>query len=183
MKLEEASPEAALGHQPVKAVNKSKTKRKRSGLSERRPVGQTRKAKVPRRSQSAVEKLDESDQESDVFEVERVMGCKLIGGRVFYLIKWLGYDDSHTTWENEEDLVGARDCARDFVAQHGKPTVANPMTLSPKGLAWTKTDTDWRLRFESQRKITRFGAIPKEIFFFSLRCKFFIACSFLWDYV
>ena len=50
--------------------------------------------------------LIESDEE---YEVERILGKKIISGTVHYLVKWKGYDISESTWEPKQNL---KNCAR-----------------------------------------------------------------------
>ena len=52
-----------------------------------------RKSKRPRNSEV-----------EDVFSVEKIVDKEVDGGRVFYYIKWRGYDESDNTWEPEENL-------------------------------------------------------------------------------
>lgn len=44
----------------------------------------------------------EGDEEE--FEVENIMDKRKRQGGTEYLIKWLGYDATHNTWEPEENL-------------------------------------------------------------------------------
>ena len=48
----------------------------------------------------------ESDEE---YEVERILGKKIISGAAHYLVKWKGYNTSESTWEPKANL---RNCMR-----------------------------------------------------------------------
>ena len=53
----------------------------------------------------------------DQFEVERILGCKNIKGKRHYLVKWVGYDKSQSTWEPQEYLAEAQKMIKDFYAR------------------------------------------------------------------
>ena len=48
----------------------------------------------------------EPDEE---YEVERILGKKIISGAAHYLVKWKGYNTSESTWEPKQNL---KNCAR-----------------------------------------------------------------------
>ena len=50
--------------------------------------------------------LIESDEE---YEVERILGKKIISGTAHYLVKWKGYNISESTWKSKVNL---KNCAR-----------------------------------------------------------------------
>lgn len=39
------------------------------------------------------------------YEVEKIVAHKIIKGSIFYLVKWVGWDDADNTWEPEENLL------------------------------------------------------------------------------
>ena len=52
-----------------------------------------------------IEDSEGSGGEDDAkYEVEKVLNKRKRGGRVHYLVKWLGYDDEDNTWEPEDNL-------------------------------------------------------------------------------
>mgnify|MGYP002345036373 FL=1 len=48
----------------------------------------------------------------DTYEVEKVIGKKVVGGVVSYRIKWVGYPSYANTWEPMENLEEALDAIR-----------------------------------------------------------------------
>uniref|UniRef100_A0A1B0BSX4 Chromo domain-containing protein n=1 Tax=Glossina palpalis gambiensis TaxID=67801 RepID=A0A1B0BSX4_9MUSC len=57
--------------------------------------------------------MDNLDENSQEYYVERVEGKRTINGRVEYLLKWAGYDSSENTWEPVENL-NCPDLVADF---------------------------------------------------------------------
>ena len=57
--------------------------------------------KMPKARKS---KRPRNTEVEDVFSVEKIVDKKVDGGRVFYYLKWRGYDESDNTWEPEENL-------------------------------------------------------------------------------
>jgi len=45
-----------------------------------------------------------ADQGSDVFELEDALGCKVMRGKIHFLLKWKDYGEEHNTWEPEDNL-------------------------------------------------------------------------------
>ena len=43
-------------------------------------------------------------QETDEYEVERIIGTKKVGKKIYYRVHWKGFDTSEDTWEPEENL-------------------------------------------------------------------------------
>lgn len=39
------------------------------------------------------------------FKVEKILKTKKVRGKTYYLIKWLGYDNSHNSWEEAGNVV------------------------------------------------------------------------------
>lgn len=55
--------------------------------------------KSPHRSPPAREERPSGGESEDEYEVERLLAKRTRGGRVEYLIKWLGYPESESTWQ------------------------------------------------------------------------------------
>ncbi|OQV19686.1 hypothetical protein BV898_06228 [Hypsibius exemplaris] len=74
------------------------------------------------------------EHEEELYEVERVIGAKLRGGRVFYYVKWVGWEPEFNSWEPSAGVQLAKVAIKDFVAEHGKPSVERAKILSPEGV-------------------------------------------------
>lgn len=64
----------------------------------------------PDRSHSTCESKEEPQprDEVSVWQVEAILDRKAAtDGRVFYLVKWIGYDNGHNSWEPEEEISPA----------------------------------------------------------------------------
>lgn len=46
-----------------------------------------------------------SVEEEDVYQVESIRDKRIKKGKIQYKIKWLGYNDSECTWENESNVI------------------------------------------------------------------------------
>ena len=42
----------------------------------------------------------------DTYVVEKILKHRMHGGRMQWLVKWRGYDDTHNTWEPAQQFVG-----------------------------------------------------------------------------
>ena len=51
---------------------------------------------------------------ADEYEVEAVVSERQHHGRKQYLVRWLGYDASEATWENETNLGNAKDAIAEY---------------------------------------------------------------------
>ena len=41
----------------------------------------------------------------EVFEIDKIVGRKDRGQRIYYLVKWVGYSSRRNTWEPKENLI------------------------------------------------------------------------------
>ena len=57
---------------------------------------------------------DESDTDSDEFQIEKIVGKSGRGNNVRYEVKWLGYDESENTWHRMSDLTNAMDLVQEY---------------------------------------------------------------------
>ena len=60
--------------------------------------------------------IDGAGPNKDVFEVEEVRGCQVVGGAMYYLIKWKGFDEIN--WEPESNCQGCGDLINQFWITH-----------------------------------------------------------------
>ena len=51
-----------------------------------------------------IEDSASEDDDDTEYEVEKVLHKRKKGGRVHYLVKWLGYGNKDNTWEPEDNL-------------------------------------------------------------------------------
>lgn len=52
----------------------------------------------------SAEMPDADIDNGDEFEIEKIVNCKMVDGKVYYRIKWKGYAGEDCTWEAEENL-------------------------------------------------------------------------------
>ena len=45
------------------------------------------------------------EKDDDVYAVEKVIQQKRRNGEIWYLVKWLGYDDTFNSWVRKSDIV------------------------------------------------------------------------------
>lgn len=45
------------------------------------------------------------DKDDDVYDVEKIVRQKRQNGEIWYLVKWLGYDDSFNSWVRKRDIT------------------------------------------------------------------------------
>ena len=57
--------------------------------------------------------LEESSEDSE-YEIEKIIDKRLKNGILEYKVKWLGYDDSHSSWEPLSNLENAKDAIKDY---------------------------------------------------------------------
>ena len=50
----------------------------------------------------------------DYYDVETILGRKIINNKKYYLIKWEGYSNEESTWEPISHLLNVRDMVEDF---------------------------------------------------------------------
>ena len=51
------------------------------------------------------------DQDDDVYEVEKIIRQKRKDGEIWYLVKWLGYDNEFNSWVRKSDITAVFDNA------------------------------------------------------------------------
>lgn len=55
-----------------------------------------------------------SSSKEEFYEVEKILNKKVEKGIVYYLLKWVGYPESKSTWEPEYNLEGIKDMIESF---------------------------------------------------------------------
>jgi hypothetical protein len=58
-----------------------------------------------------VEIDDDIEQE---YEVEQILDDKRVSGKLYYLVKWKGYDTLENTWEPIENLTGCHQLVQQY---------------------------------------------------------------------
>ena len=48
------------------------------------------------------------------YEIEKIIGKRIIKGNIEYKVKWLGYDESQSTWEPIKHLIHAKEVIKDY---------------------------------------------------------------------
>nr|XP_016848122.1 PREDICTED: M-phase phosphoprotein 8 isoform X1 [Anolis carolinensis] len=56
----------------------------------------------------------DSDDEEDVYEVEKILDVKTEGGKILYKVRWKGYPPDDDTWEPEQHLEDCREVLLEF---------------------------------------------------------------------
>ena len=71
----------------------------------------------------------EFSEEKEWYEVEAIMGERIMKGRKEYLVKWKGYGENESSWEDEKD-VNAPDKLKEWDVKKKKMKIANTSTTS-----------------------------------------------------
>lgn len=53
-------------------------------------------------------------QKEKIYEVEKIVGKRVIESGLQYCVKWVGYPSYSNTWEPVENLATASDAIREF---------------------------------------------------------------------
>ena len=64
----------------------------------------------------------------DEFEVEAILDSRVHRGRVQYLVKWKGYDNSENSWEPVRNVINAKGLVDMFHTQH--PDAPQPISMT-----------------------------------------------------
>ncbi len=65
------------------------------------------------------------------FEVECIVGYRVVYGRIAYLVKWMGYPASENTWEPPHHLTNAMEAVVTFHVQSQLPMPPHSMFQAP----------------------------------------------------
>jgi len=79
---------------------------------------------------------DNSDEPEKLYEVESIVGRKKRLGKLFYLIKWVGYPSDQNTWEPIENLSNVLDMIEEYdkmnPSMKGRKKSKNHLALEKK---------------------------------------------------
>ena len=67
-------------------------------------LGQSTSTGEPSRRSIRNKRTMSTTYNDDLHNVDAIVGCRQINGRVEYLIKWEGYSEEDNTWEPESNL-------------------------------------------------------------------------------
>ena len=63
---------------------------------------------------------DDVEVKDEEYEAEKILDTRKQDGRIEYLVKWKGYDNSENTWEPAKHLMNAQRLLKRFHQQHRK---------------------------------------------------------------
>ncbi|XP_020657679.3 M-phase phosphoprotein 8 [Pogona vitticeps] len=93
----------------------------------------------------------DSEDEEDVYEVEKILDVKTEDGKILYKVRWKGYPPDDDTWEPEEHLEDCREVLLEFqnkiVEAKPKPTKKEIQKLPLNDdlfEADSEADSDWQ---------------------------------------
>jgi transposase InsO family protein len=86
------------------------------------------------RSQGEHERLILSESKSDTeYDVESIIGKRTKNGRTQYHVKWAGYPEEETTWEDEQMVTGANELVREYEEANRQVEAVNIPDASQQG--------------------------------------------------
>ncbi|CAG7827123.1 unnamed protein product [Allacma fusca] len=72
---------------------------------------------------NAIRKQLEHDlRRAVLYEVEKIVDKVVVNGKIYYEVKWLGYDTSENTWQRPKSLKLCKSAIRDFERSLRKST-------------------------------------------------------------
>ncbi|XP_006274145.1 M-phase phosphoprotein 8 [Alligator mississippiensis] len=90
----------------------------------------------------------DSEEEEDVFEVEKILDVKTEGGKILYKVRWKGYTSDDDTWEPEVHLEDCKEVLLEFrkkIVDKPKPVKKDIQKLSLNDdLFEAESDSDWQ---------------------------------------
>nr|CAH04420.1 putative chromobox protein [Euplotes vannus] len=83
-----------------------------------------------------MEQTGEEEIKDEYYQVERITKHKIVRGKKYYLIKWVGYHDRDNTWEPVENLANVTymieeyENKRKLLGQNSDKSSGNPAFLT-----------------------------------------------------
>jgi len=78
---------------------------------------------------------DEADESAEVYEVERILGKRLLKGKTEYLVSWKGYDETHNSFEPRSNLGDCKEIMTEFETK---------IMTEARAAASVKNANDWQ---------------------------------------
>ncbi|EKM50512.1 uncharacterized protein PHACADRAFT_263842 [Phanerochaete carnosa HHB-10118-sp] len=108
------------------------------------------------------------EQEEEEYEIEKILDAKpgtFEGGKLGYLVKWKGYEETHNSWVSEADAINCQDLIQDFWNKRGKktekPSPKKPATASVTSGTKSSSTTASRKRATPEDEPNTISAPPK----------------------
>lgn len=101
----------------------------RSPASPKRLAGETSEKKSKRKRKGGGKTSKDAESETE-YEVERLLAKRIRKARVEYLIKWLGYPESESTWQSV-DTMNCPDLIAAFEKEHPSSPGTRKIGTSP----------------------------------------------------
>ncbi|CAL8071983.1 unnamed protein product [Orchesella dallaii] len=100
-----------------------------------------------------------SDEDENVYVVERIDGKQTINGVTYYFIKWKGWDVSANTWEPIEHLEGCSELLEAFSKREAEK--GNKRRPGPKSRRKDSDDEDEDALSETRKNMKSYGIITE----------------------
>ncbi|KAI6243765.1 putative chromo domain-containing protein LHP1 isoform X3 [Aphelenchoides fujianensis] len=86
---------------------------------------------------------EESEDDEESYEVDYIMKTRMQRGKRFFYIHWKGFDETFDTWEPEENLDGAQEIVKAFMATYNasKTPKRTPKAAAKKPAATSSSDS------------------------------------------
>ena len=108
-------------------------------------------------SNATIETTTEVESYDNTYEVEQIIGYRLINSQPHYLIKWKGWDQSENTWEPKEHLPDHEEEIKQYHQEHPKQpkeTEEDPPPLRTRRNRQVKPTKRFALRMMNRQEGT-----------------------------
>lgn len=114
----------------IKKKNKKANASINSDISNMSTMNSCKSTLEKNNSLSDIESIEENDQDKEIFyEVENIVGKKIVKGKVFYKVKWEGYRSDLNTWEPLDNLLNVINMIEDYEEFNSKANSKRKKTL------------------------------------------------------